>query len=241
MKKRQQRVFAVIIVSLVTLAMVGSGFAMFFSNSGIPSPNQNSSTNSNTIADYQAKKASLATLAAQAKSDTGNVALQTALGNEYYDAGLEAETVAPSESPENYKHAVEAYQNVLKVNKDTNVMVDMATAAFKSGQNDLAEKMYQEALTIKPDFLNGLVNYGIFLANIKQDLPGAIAQWQKAQNVATTGTDKDQINSLISQAQNQLKSGTNPATGGANPSNGGYSNPNPALKNGASTPAPTGK
>lgn len=234
MRKRQQRVFALIIVSLVTLAMVGSGFAMFFTNSGIPAPNQNSSTNTNTIADYQAKKASLATLAAQAKSDTGNVALQTALGNQYYDAGLEAETAAPSESPENYKHAVDAYQNVLKVNKDINVMVDMATAAFKSGQNDLAEKTYQEALTIKPDFLNGLVNYGIFLANIKQDLPGAIAQWQKAQNVAPAGTERDQINAMISQAQNQLKGGTNPSTGG-------ISNPNPALKNGASTPAPSGK
>ncbi len=234
MRKRQHRVFAMILVVLIAIAMVGSGFAVFFGGSGIPAPNQNSATNTNTLADYQAKKTRLATLAEQAKTDTGNVALQTDLGNEYYDAGLEAETVAPSESAENYKHAVEAYQNVLKVNKDPNVMVDMATAAFKSGQNDLAEKTYVEALTIKPDFLNGLVNYGIFLANVKQDLPGAIAQWQKAQNLAQPGTEQDQIKAFISQAQSQLKGGTNSSGGGA-------SNPNPALKNGASTPAPTGK
>lgn len=202
---------------------------MFFSNSGIPAPNQNSAANTNTLADYQAKKARLTALAEQAKSDTGNVALQTDLGNEYYDAGLEAETVAPSESADNYKHAVEAYQNVLKTSKDPSVMVDMATAAFKSGQNDLAEKTYQEALSIEPNFLNGLVNYGIFLDDVKQDLPGAIVQWQKAQTQAQTSTEQDEIKALISQAQSQLPGAT-----------GGVSNPNPALKSG-STPAPTGK
>jgi tetratricopeptide (TPR) repeat protein len=235
LRKRQHRIFAVILVGLITIAMVGSGFAMFFSGSGIQIPNQNSTANTtNSTADYQAKKVRLAELSERAKSDTGNVALQTDLGNEYYDAGLEAETAAPAESSENYKHAVEAYQNVLKVNKDANVMVDLATAAFKSGQNDLAEKTYQEALTMKPDFLNGLVNYGVFLETSKKDFQGAITQWQKALKVAQDGNEKTQINSMIDQAQSQLKGTSNTAATG-------ISNPNPALKNGTAAPAPSGK
>ncbi|AFM43502.1 hypothetical protein Desaci_4667 [Desulfosporosinus acidiphilus SJ4] len=232
MRKGKQRGFAIILVSLITIAMVGSGFAMFFGSSGIQVPNQNSAGNS-VAADYQAAKARLADLAERAKKDPSNIALQTDLGNEYYDAGSAAETAAPSEAAENYKHAVEAYQNVLKINKDPNVMVDMATAAFKSGQNGLAETTYQEALSIKPDFVNGLVNYGIFLAYAKNDLAGAVAQWQKAQKAAPTGTVKDQIAAMISQAQSQMK--------GSNTAANGITNPNPALKNGASTPSPTGK
>jgi len=46
--------------------------------------------------------------------DPGNVPLQTALGNEYYNAGMEAESVAPTEANANFKLAVEAYQIVLK-------------------------------------------------------------------------------------------------------------------------------
>ncbi|EGW38952.1 hypothetical protein [Desulfosporosinus sp. OT] len=235
MNKKQHRGFAVVLVILISIAMVASGFSLFFSGSGLPSPDSNSPTNA--AADYQAKKVRLAAIAEQVKANPSNVQLQTDLGNEYYDAGVAAEDVAPTEVQENFKHAVEAYQNVLKTNKDPGVMVDMATAAFKSGDNDLADKSFKEALSIKPEFLNGLVNYGIFLANAKQDLTGAITQWQKAQSLATDSTEKAQIGALISQAQNQLKAPTN--NGVTNPATNGLSNP--TLKNGQANPATTGK
>jgi len=217
---KKHRYFAIVLVVLISLAMVGSGFSMAFSGRGAPSTGSNTPTNA--TADYQAKKVSLAAIAEQAKTDTGNVQLQTYLGNEYYNAGVAAEKVAPTEVQENFRHAVEAYQNVLKTNKDPNVMVDMATAAFKSGDNDLAEKAYKEALVIKPDFINALINYGIFLSEAKQDWAGALNQWQKALPLAQNSSDKEQIQAMISQAQSELK--TNPAANGT-------SNPNPALKN----------
>ncbi|HWQ42747.1 MAG TPA: hypothetical protein VN456_12030 [Desulfosporosinus sp.] len=220
---KKHRYFAIVLVVLISIAMVGSGFSMVFSGGGVPS-GQN--TPKNAAADYQAQKASLAAIAEQAKADTSNVQLQTYLGNEYYNAGVAAAEVAPTEVQENFKHAVEAYQIVLKTNKDPNVMVDMATAAFKSGDSDLADKSFKEALAIKPDFYNGLVNYGVFLAQAKQDLPGAITHWQKAQNLAPDSTEKERMGSLISQAQSQLKDPN------------GASNP---ATNGTSIPAPTGK
>lgn len=223
MKKKTQRIYATILTVLISIAMIGSGFIGYFYGGSVPPTNLNTP---NATADYQARKARIEAMVQQAKVDPGNVPLQTSLGNEYYDAGVAAEQVAPTESKENYQRAVEAYQNILKTNKDPNVMVDMATAAFKSGDNDLADKSYKEALALKPDFYNGLVNHGVFLANIKQDLPGAVIQWEKAEKIASNSTEKDNVKALLSQAQSALK--TNPAASGT-------SNPNPALKN------PTGK
>ena len=225
LKKKTQRIFAGILAILMIIAMVGLGIiGVLLSGDETPSGSKNSNKAANAAADYQAQKVRIEAMVQQAKVDPGNVPLQTALGNEYYDAGVAADEVAPTETEENFKHAVEAYQNVLKTNKDPNVMVYMATAAFKSGDNDLAEKSFKEALALKPDFYNGLLNYGFFLANVKKDLPGAIIQWEKAQNIALNSTEKDQVKSLISQAQSELK--TNPAANGTS-----NQNPNPALNN----------
>lgn len=222
LNKKTQRVYAIILTVLISIAMIGSGFLGYFV-SGSNSPADSASNKAATAtAEYQAKKVRIDAMDKQAKLDPANIALQTALGNEYYDAGVAAEQVAPTETAENFKHAVEAYQNVLKTNKDPNIMVDLATAAFKSGDNDLAEKSFKETLALKPNHLNGLVNYGIFLANVKNDLPGAILQWEKAQSFATSNTEKDDIKSLINQAQTALK--TPPVANGS-------SNPNPALNN----------
>ncbi|MDR3542979.1 MAG: hypothetical protein P4L69_18760 [Desulfosporosinus sp.] len=229
MKKKQHTFFAWVLVILIIIAMVASGGAMFFSGGGVPSTNSNATTQAaNPVADYQATKARLEAMVKQAKLDPGNIPLQTALGNEYYNAGAEAETVAIAETKENYKHAVEAYQNVLKTNKDINVMVDMATAAFKSGDNDLAEKSFNEALAIKPDFINALINYGIFLSEAKQDWTGALNQWQKALPLAQNSSDKAQIQAMISEAQSQIKASSNNGT--SNPATNGMSNP--TLKTG---------
>jgi len=224
MKEKQQRKFAIVLVVVICIAMVVSGGSMFFSGSSVPPTNSNTPTNApNSAADYQALKVRIAAIAEQGKADPSNIPLQNDLGNEYYDAGVAAQSVAPTEAQGNFKHAVEAYQNVLKTNKDPNVMVDMATAAFYSGDNDLAEKTFKEALTLKPDFYNGLVNYGVFLADTKQDLAGAITQWQKAQSLAPNSSEKARMGTLISQAQSQLKAPSN--NGASNPATNGMSNP----------------
>ena len=226
LNKKTQRFYATILTVLISIAMIGSGFLGYFFNTGTPQAGTTNTT-ANSAADYQAKKAQIEAMVQQAKVDPGNVPLQTALGNAYYDAGVAAEQVAPTEMQENFKHSVEAFQIVLKTNKDPNVMVDMATAAFYSGQNDLAEKTYKEAIVLKPDSYNALGNYGIFLSQAKNDWAGALTQWQKAQPLAQNSADQARIKTLISQAQSQLK---------ANPATNGGSNPNPALKNGVTKP-----
>ncbi|HUX80086.1 MAG TPA: hypothetical protein VMW10_10150, partial [Alphaproteobacteria bacterium] len=175
MNKKTQRIFAGILAVLVSIAMVGSGLLVFFLSGDEPRTGTGASTQTaNATAEYQAQKLRIDAMVQQAKVDPENVPLQTALGNEYYNAGVAAQTVAPAETQENFSKAVEAYQIVLKTNKDPNVMVDMATSAFYSQNFDLADKSFKEALVIKPDFSNALVNYGIFLSQAKQDWAGAL-------------------------------------------------------------------
>ncbi|SDG79853.1 tetratricopeptide repeat protein [Desulfosporosinus hippei] len=220
MNKRSQRIFAGILAVLVSLAMVGSAFIGYFFDQ-TPSANPANNATANLEAKYQSQKASIAAMVEQEKSTPENIPLLTALGNEYYNAGMTAQMVAPTEVQENFKKAVEVYQKVLQTNKDPNIIVDMATSAFYSGDYELAEKSYNEALTIKPDFMTAMINYGIFLSQAKQDWTGAINYWQKALPLAQNSTDKEQIEAMISQAQSQL---------GTNQTNDGLSNPN--LKNG---------
>jgi len=224
MNKKTQRIFAGILAVVVSIAMVGTGIiGIFFGGDVQPAGSQNSNQTASATADYQAQKARIEAMLKQAKLDPGNVPLQTALGNEYYNAGVASQKVAPTETTGNFKSAVEAYQIVLKTNKDPNIIVDLATSAFYSGDYDLADKSFNEALVLKPNFLNALINYGIFLSQAKQDWAGALKQWQKALPLAQKSTDKDQIKAMISQAQDELK--TNPAGNGT-----ANQNPNPAVK-----------
>lgn len=229
MKKKQQRFIATIIAVLISVAMIGSAVISYFVGGGMPSTSSSGAAQTNSaLAGYQAQKARIEVMNQQAKNNPGNVQLQTSLGDEYYNAGFAAQDVAPSEAQGNFKHSIEAYQNVLKTNKDPNIMVDMATAAFYSGDNDLAEKTYKEALVLKPDSYNAMGNYGVFLSQAKKDWAGALALWQKAQSLAQTSEDKERIKMLISEAESQLK---------GNSATKGLSNPNPAVKNGGGNSA----
>ena len=221
MNKKSQRIYAGVLAVLVSIAMIGSAFIGYFIGGDTPSPNPGAYNTANTEAEYQDQKLRIDAMVQQAKADPENVSLQTALGDGYYDAAIKARVVAPNEMQENFKKAVEAYQKVLKTNKDPNIMVDMATSAFYSGDYDLAEKSYNEALVLKPDFINALINYGVFLSQAKQDWSGALIQWQKALPLAQNSSEKEQIQAMISQAQSELQ---------ANQTKDGMSNP--ILKNG---------
>jgi tetratricopeptide (TPR) repeat protein len=223
LRKKSLRIFAGILAVFVSIAMVGSGLLVFFFRGDeTTSGSSASAMAAKAAADYQAQKLSIDAMVQQAKVDPENIPLQKALGNEYYKAGVAAQNVAPAEVQENFKRAAEVYQNVLKTEKDINIMATLATAAFYSGDNDLAEKSYQEALALKPDFFIALVNYGIFLSQAKQDWAGALNQWQKALPLAQNSSNQEQIQAMIDQAQSELN-----AKSAAN----GTSNPDPALNN----------
>jgi Tfp pilus assembly protein PilF len=140
--------------------------------------------------------------------------LHLSLANTYYDLGLTQSTAeqdqnAVGEAANNLKQAVAEYQLVLKSKKDdVNILVDLATAAFYSGDSNLAEATFQQALAIKPDFYNALLNHGVFLMEAQGNYLGAIAEFNKALNTNPSQEDVQRINALIGQAQSKLTEST---------------------------------
>lgn len=204
----KHRAIAIIIVALVSISMIGSTFVLFFSDSPVTqTAAQTANPADSQIADLQSQVDAFNQALEKNPADTN---LRLNLADKYYDLGLAQLSSSQDQSiaeaaTTNLKQAVAQYQEVLKVNKDdVNVLVDMATAAFYSGDNTLAESTFQHVLAIKPDFYNALVNYGIFLIEAKSDYIGAIEEFNKALNTNPSPESAQQLNNLISYAQSKL-------------------------------------
>ncbi|MEA4903193.1 tetratricopeptide repeat protein [Desulfitobacterium sp.] len=204
----KHRAIAIIIVALVSISMIGSTFVLFFSDSPVTqTAAQTANTADSQIADLQGQ---VDAFNQALEKNPGDTNLRLNLADKYYDLGLAQLSSSQDQSiagaaTTNLKQAVAQYQEVLKVNKDdVNILVDMATAAFYSGDNTLAESTFQHVLAIKPDFYNALVNYGIFLIEAKSDYIGAIEEFNKALNTNPPPESAQQLNNLISYAQSKL-------------------------------------
>lgn len=193
---KNQQITAIVIAILITLSLVGAGaFGYFY---GAPSANPSRYSDNS---DYNNFKNQVNDLNQQVRSNPNDISLQQDLGNAYYDLGTVAQEAAPNEVIEDYSQAVNYYQNVLNTKKDINVLTDMATAAFYSGQYDLAEKSFKEALIQNPDFQSALFNYGVFLSETKKDYSTAIRMWQTILDKDPNGPNADQLKQLITQAK----------------------------------------
>lgn len=193
MRKQTQKFTVYIIVALLIISLVGSSFVLFFGDTG-------SATVTGT---YQSRIDSLNQVLEANPQDTQS---RLNLANTYYDYAIQTMNGnKPEEAGTIFQQAVGQYQEVLKSQKDVNILVDMATAAFYGGQDDIAEQTFQEALKEDPDFLNGLFNYGIFLMEAKEDYGAAIEQWEKALTIENLSADnKQRLEGNIKLAQDRI-------------------------------------
>ncbi|AFM39621.1 tetratricopeptide repeat protein [Desulfosporosinus acidiphilus SJ4] len=196
-----QKFKTIVIFILLAVCLIGAGaFGYFYnSNNAGSSSISSSSTSNNSV--YLNTKNRVNTLIQQLKASPNDIGLQEDLGNSYYDLGTADQKNAPNEAKDEFTLAVKNYQNVLKSKQDINVMTDMATAAFYSGQQDLAEKSYQKVLTINPNFSPALFNYGIYLYQIKKDNSSAIRMWQTVLNQDPNSPYSEQLKTMISQVK----------------------------------------
>ena len=201
--KRKHRFVAAVLAVLVAFSMVGSAILVYFEG-GFAQPEIPAQTALDPAKQLQALKDSTEAIKEQAKANPADLTLQTELGNAYYDLGMAALDLAPGEAKDYLLQAVTVYQNVLKSKRDINILVDLATAAFNAGEQDLAARSFQQALAEKPDFYPALFNYGKFLFEAKQDYLGAIEQWQKALQLNPSQQDAEMLKTLIAAAQGQL-------------------------------------
>ncbi|WP_366924797.1 tetratricopeptide repeat protein [Metallumcola ferriviriculae] len=137
------------------------------------------------------------------KANPDNHTMLIDLGNAAYDVGLKYfETQQVENGIKYFNKAVEAYQNSLEIGEaDPNVMTDLATAAMYSGQDQVAEEYFKKAIEMDDSHIYAKMNYGVFLANVKQDYAKAVEQWQKVVAESTDPDLKSRAQTLISNAQ----------------------------------------
>jgi tetratricopeptide (TPR) repeat protein len=202
--KMAQSFKAIVIIVLLILSIVGAGaYGYMKGNSSTANSSSAASSTSSANNDYTRLKTRVNELSQQVRSNPNEIQLQQDLGNAYYDLGTAAQTAAPNEAKGDFIQATKYYQTVVNTKQDINVLTDMATAAFYSGQNDLAEKSYQKAIHENPNFQQALFNYGVFLFQIKKDYATAIQLWQSALEKDPNGPNADEIKQLIAKAKTE--------------------------------------
>jgi tetratricopeptide (TPR) repeat protein len=110
-----------------------------------------------------------------------------------------------------YNEAIAAYQAVLKRDPDNvDAMTHMGLIAAIAAQGehgpemvDRALQLFDRALALEPDYPPALLYRGQVLYEVRKDLPGAIASWEKFIAVTPAGEDRDRVTKLLSDARAQ--------------------------------------
>jgi len=207
--RKKQRVLAIIMTAVMIFAMVGATVFSYFFGAYQYAEEQPATGSQNTENTqpapqdgYPELKQLVAELNQQLEAEPDNIDLWTDLGNAYYDLAVAALEANPEEVADDLHQAVDVYQYVLQSRQDVNVMLDLATAAYYLGDDALAEASFQDALKEQPNNYYALYNYGMFLHDAKQDLTGAIEQWEKA--LALNPQD-EQLKALIDGTKIELE------------------------------------
>jgi cytochrome c-type biogenesis protein CcmH/NrfG len=124
-------------------------------------------------------EAQVQALRAAAEKNPSDVKIRVDLGNTFFDA-------------ERYSDAVTWYQEALKLSpKDPDVSTDLGVSYYYMNQPDRALHQFEESLKFDPRHAKTMLNLGIVLAFGKQDLPGAVAAWEKLIQVAPTSVEAE--------------------------------------------------
>jgi tetratricopeptide (TPR) repeat protein len=108
-----------------------------------------------------------------------------------------------------YNEAIAAYQAVLKRdpdNVDATTHLGLIAAIAAQGEHgpemvDRALDLFDRALKVDPSYPPALLYRGQVLYEIRKDVPGAIASWEKFVAVAPPGEDRDRVAKMLADAR----------------------------------------
>jgi cytochrome c-type biogenesis protein CcmH/NrfG len=159
-------------------------------NSGSPS----TVTKPSTPSLREITEAKAAPLLYSLKENPTNPDLLTSLGNLYYDS-------------QQYAIAVGFYGRALKIKpNDADVRTDMATAYWYMGDADTSIAEFNKALGDQPDRPNTLFNRGLVKWHGKQDVAGALADWEKLLKANPNYAEKLKVEQMIAEAKSDTAS-----------------------------------
>ncbi len=108
---------------------------------------------------------------------------------------------------ERYSDAVKAYERALKVKPNSaNIMLSLADSMAMQSKGEIAGRpveLINKALEIEPDNRTGLWLGGM-AASQQKNFPLAIKRWQKVLLQVDSPSDREEVNSLITNAMSQL-------------------------------------
>jgi tetratricopeptide (TPR) repeat protein len=114
-----------------------------------------------------------------AEKNPSDAKVRIDLGNLYFDA-------------ERYSDAASWYEAALTINpRDADVSTDLGVSLYYQNQPDRALRQFARSLEVDPKHAKTLLNEGIVRAFGKQDLPGAVAAWEKLIQVAPASAEAD--------------------------------------------------
>ncbi|QGG48934.1 tetratricopeptide repeat protein [Heliorestis convoluta] len=199
----KNRTFVTVTAIILAIGLIGS--TMAFTLFSLPI---GSDPTINPEVYEESLRQDIAIMEAEVENDPDYLPGWVALGNYRYDMGRFLSLNGNLEEGEDfYRQAVEAYSKALEMDPDdTNVRVDMATAAFYSGISDLAEENFQIAMEKDPQHVIAPLNYGIFLIEVRQDYEKARDVWTKAQSLNPTKEQADFLKELVAFATSVIES-----------------------------------
>lgn len=209
---KRQRALGIVFVVVLSVGLIGS-YAMFAlpSEPIVPAGQEQEAADSQAQMEAMQKalEEQVSTLEADIEKlqkelastpDDTTIALQLGdshymLGEAYYMIG-EADKMAA-----NFDEALALYQQVLEQNpQEKGIHVRLAGAALYTGDMELAETHYQEAVTVDPDDNYARLSYGYLLA-MKGSFQEAIDQWQDILERNPDEQLAEQVNMMIEQAR----------------------------------------
>lgn len=196
-KKQALKIPMIIFTAILSISLVG-----FFAYT--PLQFDNPQTN-NHYTEAQGRIEQIQKLELGLKIEPENKHLWASLGNRLYDLSLFYAAHDDLEKANKYiTEATAPYLKALEIDPTMiEVRVDLGTAFFYAGQYDLAEEHFKKAVSDEPTFINGLVNYGVFLYNVREDADAALVQWKAALDLkpdpALAASIEEMINRVSSQ------------------------------------------
>lgn len=206
--ENKQRLLGVIIGVVISICLLGAAaYGYMRGAGGAPTTGPGGQEPKN-------QAANLAQLEGSLQGNPSDLNLRLEVANGYYDLGIAVRDSAPEDSNNYLRKAVGHYQEVLKGKKDVNILVDLATAAFYSGDDIVADENYHKAIELNPKFYPAHFNYGVFLFHAKQDYAGCLKEWKTALELQPTGPEAERLQKLITgleqQSSQQITSQMNP-------------------------------
>jgi cytochrome c-type biogenesis protein CcmH/NrfG len=123
------------------------------------------------------------------KTDPKNADLLNQLGNIY-------------RGTHQFQTAEEYYSKALEIQpRNVAIRTDLASCLYYTGDVDGAIAELEKTLTYDPKFKGALLNMGIIKWKGKNDVPGAVASWQKLLKADPDPQQREYVKRLITQAK----------------------------------------